>query len=527
MAITGAVVTAAPAQASGESLKGYIRDSTTNVGIVDVDVTIIYLMNGDRTTVQTGNGGYYHFDSVPIDGDYIAYIDARNVPGANYAAMYYPTTPFFNNAEVLALTNSSGLQRDMVLSPGGSLSGTLSFSSTPQNMYISVLAYNADDGNWQFVQSSPAYGTLPWTFEKLPPGHYKLRYADSEAPLPSYPTQHHDNILDINDVELFTVVAGGNTSGINHHMTEDLPSNVARLAGANRFETSARIAMEFGEASVVFVANGLGYPDALSAAPAAAYLNAPLLLTMKDSLPAEVKAQIERLNPDTIYVVGGTGVISTAVFNELNALAGVGAQRLAGSNRYTTSQEVFSTIWDGNIAEYVFLADGRNFPDALSSASAAAKQGGPVVLVNGGSSALPTGLSALLQSALTTDVIIAGGAAVVSNAIMDDAEAVPGVSASRHFGADRYATSAAVNDAFFGPTQPVFLAVGTGYADALAGAALAGSQFGPLYLVPGNCVSQDVLDRISSLATSRVVVLGGTGVLNAAVENLTSCTPTS
>ena len=524
VALTGAVVGAAPAQASGEALKGYVRDSVTNIGIENVEVVLIYLTNGDRTGVYSGAGGYYHFDSVPVDGDYVVYFDARH-ESLDYASMYYPTTPFFRNAEVLALTNTSGLQKDMVLSQGGSLSGTLSFSSTPQNVYISLLAYNADDGNWQFVQSRPAYGLLPWTFERLPPGHYKLRYADSEAPLPSYPTQHHDNILDINDVELFTVVAGGITSGINHHMTEDLPSNVARLAGANRFETSARIAMEFGEASVVFVANGLGYADALSAAPAAALLNAPLLLTLKDSLPAVVKAQIERLNPDTIYVVGGTGVISTAVFNELNALAGESAERLSGSNRYTTSHAVFEEIWavETALAPTVFLADGRNFPDALSAAASAAEEGGPVVLVNGGGSTLTTGLADLLDQFDTTQVVLAGGTAVVSSGIENAVNALPGITALRLSGGNRYTTSFEINDHFFGKTQPVYVAVGTGYADALAGAALAGAQGGPLYIIPGHCVPQNVLDNITNVESSRVVVLGGTGVLSAAVENLTPC----
>jgi putative cell wall-binding protein len=527
LTVSGAILGATPANAEDLSLGGYLRDPVTNVGIEHIRVAITTDDGGGHTLAEfTDSAGHYQFGALPADGLYTLRVNDANPVEVKYATMYYPDTPFRDEAYKFNLTSTTNQVFSLDLTYSGSMSGAVTFDGAPTPIYPNLIRYNASAHSWQGVTAGYTSGTAPWTVEGLLPGIYKVFYLESGGS-PLYSLEYFNDARKLEDADLITVVGGATTENINAHLTVEGPSNVVRLAGQDRFATSARIAQEYSEADTVFVANGLGYPDALSAAPAAAFLDAPLLLTTKDTIPAVVRAEIERLDPSVIYVVGGTGVVSPAVFSELESLATL-VLRLSGPDRYSTSQAVFAEVWTGESAPNVFLADGRNFPDALSSASAAAHSNGPVVLVNGGSSTLPAGLDTRLQSANTTDVWIAGGPAVVSTGIETDANNVPGVNSHRLFGSDRYTTSVAVNDEFFpGKTQPVFLAVGTGYADALAGAALAGAQIGPLYLVPGNCVPQDVLDKITDLSTSRIVVLGGTGVLTAAVEALTSCTPTS
>jgi hypothetical protein len=95
-----------------------------------------------------------------------------------------------------------------------------------------------------------------------------------------------------------------------------------RIAGSDRFETAALISQQaFPDGSSrVFLANGMDYPDALSAAPIAAALDAPLLLTAPNTLPSVVVAELARLAPDQVVVVGGEGVVSPAVFSRLQQL---------------------------------------------------------------------------------------------------------------------------------------------------------------------------------------------------------------
>ncbi len=133
------------------------------------------------------------------------------------------------------------------------------------------------------------------------------------------------------------------------------------------------------------MASGLGFADGLAAAAPAAKLGGPLLLSAQASLPASVKAEIQRLQPATIYIVGGTASISDAVAAQLAPLAAT-VTRLAGADRFETARKVVDVAFP--TMQKVYVASGMNFPDALSSAAAAGAAGLPVILVNGTKSAL-------------------------------------------------------------------------------------------------------------------------------------------
>ena len=110
---------------------------------------------------------------------------------------------------------------------------------------------------------------------------------------------------------------------------------------------------------------------------------------------------------------------------------------------------------------------------------------------------------------------------MVSAGIESSLLAQPTVSSVRRLaGVDRYATSLAVNHAVFASAPQAYFAVGTGSADALAGAALAGRNKAPafLYVVPGTCVPSPVITDLNGYGTAQRVLLGGTGVLGSGVE---------
>lgn len=90
---------------------------------------------------------------------------------------------------------------------------------------------------------------------------------------------------------------------------------------------------------VVYVATGENFPDALGAGPAAATVNGPILLVAQNAIPGETAAELTRLAPDKIIVVGGTAVVSVSVENGLKAYAGT-VERIAGSNRYDTAAKL-------------------------------------------------------------------------------------------------------------------------------------------------------------------------------------------
>lgn len=297
---------------------------------------------------------------------------------------------------------------------------------------------------------------------------------------------------------------------------------VDRIAGSDRFKTAAAVAAKFATADTVYIANGLNYPDALSAAPAAGSQDAPLLLTMPTDLPAATAAQLTRLQPDTVYIAGGTGVVSSTVRNQIKALLpDATITRLAGADRYSTSRLISETAFPTSARAYV--ATGTNFPDALSAAAAAGDRSAPVVLVYGPSPTLDAATKAVLQGMDVSKVYIAGGTGVVSSGIASGIDALAGVSVQRLAGDNRYATSVAINKNAFSSATDAYLAVGTGFADALAGAALAGSTSSPLFVVEGSCVPAAALSAMASMGVQRIHLLGGTGVLDNNVAALKQC----
>lgn len=99
-------------------------------------------------------------------------------------------------------------------------------------------------------------------------------------------------------------------------------------------------------ADVVYIATGLDFPDALGVSAVAALNNGPVLFVLRDAIPAATLSELNRLQPARIVIVGGTGVVSTAVENALKALNfNPTVERLAGADRFSTaaaiSQEQF------------------------------------------------------------------------------------------------------------------------------------------------------------------------------------------
>jgi len=335
--------------------------------------------------------------------------------------------------------------------------------------------------------------------------------------------------------ELSVRVTGSKNGYLTQSRTSDPTAPVVnlndatndRLAGANRYATAVEISQaRYGtDVPVVYLATGTGFPDALSAASAAAHLGGPLLVTLPTSIPTVIQDELLRLNPARVVIVGGTGVVSPAVEAAVEALLpSADVDRHFGADRYATSREIAINAFTPGETSTAFIATGRNFPDALAASAAAGAVGAPVILVNGTSTVLDTPTRNLLSTLQVERVFIAGGTGVVSAQIESALRTVLGTAnVTRLAGADRYLTAVAINDAIFETASRVYFATGRDFPDALAGAALAGAQAAPLYTVPGTCVPRAVLDSMARLGADEFVLLGGTGVLSNSVRSLTTC----
>jgi putative cell wall-binding protein len=117
-------------------------------------------------------------------------------------------------------------------------------------------------------------------------------------------------------------------------------ATLERWEGHDRYTTSASISAKTytGSVPVAYLANGLGFADALSGASAAGRLGGPVLLTQAGGLPSSIIAELRRLKPARIVMLGGPASIAPGVEAQLRF---VGADLPAASGgRLTAGTEI-------------------------------------------------------------------------------------------------------------------------------------------------------------------------------------------
>jgi len=192
--------------------------------------------------------------------------------------------------------------------------------------------------------------------------------------------------------------------------------------------------------------------------------------------------------------------------------------RLAGADRYATAVAISQSAFQPQSpASAVTVASGTNFPDALAAGPVAAASGGPLLLVPQDGT-LPATVSTELTRLNPSSVNIAGGTAAISSLVESE---LPGFGAGTVFrrgGQDRYETAAQLagitND---GLGKTVFIATGASFPDALGGSAAAGRLGGALLLTNRLVLPVATATALTSGKPSKVVILGGTAVIDPAI----------
>lgn len=292
-----------------------------------------------------------------------------------------------------------------------------------------------------------------------------------------------------------------------------------RLSGGDRYATAAAVSTaSFAPGvPVAYVATGASFPDALAAGPIAAHAGGPVLLTQRGGVPSATAAELTRLRPERIVVMGGTAAVSDAAFDALRQYAvGGNVTRISGADRYATAAAASAATFAPGV-EVAYIATGANFPDALAGGVAAGRQRGPVLLVRQGS--IPQATAAELARLRPGRVVVLGGTGVVSDGVLASLRPYTAGGVTRLAGGDRYATAIAVSQATSAANGrgTVYVATGTGFADGLAGTPPAALVGGPLLTVPGSTLSASIADELRRLNPELVVILGGTSVVSSSM----------
>ncbi len=351
----------------------------------------------------------------------------------------------------------------------------------------------------------------------------------------------------------YTSLAGSPVTGLPAFQPQR-KNAVFRLAGTDRFSTAIDVSLSHwgtagsptstgAQAKAVVLSRSDDFADALGGSALAAKVGGPLLLTPTAGLTQPVTAEIQRvLGPGdgikTVYVLGGIKALSPAVESALTALH-YHVKRVSGADRYSTAVAIANAITNGQAPDYMFVATGQKYADALSAGAAAGAinaHGGKnaVVLLTNDTTMPPATVSYVAP--LNTRTVLNPDKTKPANFIELDsigkqAELALGGqwippdfnsgSYQAFSGIDRYQTSYLVAQHFFGSTGSAGLATGLNWADALSGGALMGTLDGPMLLIsptagPTGQTAQWLAQNSGQL--DKALIFGGNGAVAASVD---------
>lgn len=193
--------------------------------------------------------------------------------------------------------------------------------------------------------------------------------------------------------------------------------------------------------------------------------------------------------------------------------------RSFGGTRFETAIAMSQTF---DASEYVVLATGRSYPDALAGVPLAYALNAPILLTE--RDYIPDEVVAEIGRLGATKAILLGGTSAVSQNIVDQLESMGMASADieRISGATRYETARAIALRLqqvlgAGSIDKAFVATGLNFPDALAAAGAAAKAGCPILLVKPGDPNTAALGAINSLGISDTVIVGGTAVVPADV----------
>lgn len=260
-----------------------------------------------------------------------------------------------------------------------------------------------------------------------------------------------------------------------------------RISGKDRITTSVEISKSaYTTSENVVLASGFNFADALSAGQLASALNAPLLLSSQDKLDSQTKNEINRLKAKKVFVVGGDNAISKTGIDTTLKSEKIDVTRLEGQDRYSTSQKVMEKTKEIINPEYLLIASGKNFPDALAATGFFVNHKSVMVLSDG-----------LTYPQSNLQEIAIGG----KNQLP-----LKGFKGRRVSGKDRYETALEIAKLSFDKNNNAILASGQVFADSLSAVSLTKKHNAPIILTQSNSLTENAKKYLNG---KNVFIVGG------------------
>lgn len=214
------------------------------------------------------------------------------------------------------------------------------------------------------------------------------------------------------------------------------------------------------------------------------------------------------LNGNTYYISSKYLTIQTSIFYKSSVV------RYAGDDRYATAMETAQALKQKQGTtkfSTIIVANGVNYPDALSGSYLAEKKNAPILLVN---SAHETLVKDYIVNSLKSGgkVYILGGTSAVSSKF-ETLLKNNSITVKRLSGDTRYQTNIAILKEAGVTNQEILVCSGTGFADSLSASAV-----GLPILLVDTSVTSEQLKYLSSLSSKKMHIVGGESAVSKSVE---------
>ncbi|WP_428116380.1 cell wall-binding repeat-containing protein [Candidatus Poriferisodalis sp.] len=213
-------------------------------------------------------------------------------------------------------------------------------------------------------------------------------------------------------------------------------ADAREFGGRDRYDTALRLAHNFGRSkglggvAEAFVASGETLVDAVAVSGLAGYLDAPVVLTYRHSLPGAIADYLEDYGVQNIHVLGGPAAVSEAVLESLQALDHAPTvARIQGADRYATAAAIAATlsggiaggnVWCGGTAKAAILTNGGDvsLAYAMLVGPIASRLQLPVLLT--AHDELPDATRDIINDEDYEHIVIVGGTSSVSANVSGD-----------------------------------------------------------------------------------------------------------
>lgn len=139
----------------------------------------------------------------------------------------------------------------------------------------------------------------------------------------------------------------------------------------------------------------------------------------------------------TFLIASAILMLSTSI-----SFANIVTERISGEDRYKTSINVSKNNFKNT--DYVIIASGENYPDALMGGALSTQTESPILLV--GKNYIPDGLIEEISRLSPKKIFVLGGVNSISDSTLEDIKTKTGINTSRVAGKDRFETANLINE---------------------------------------------------------------------------------